>query len=126
MYLHLVKFPLEFLLAKNLTVSQVTCCSALFHWKHEPKNNIHDVEFLLQCIGKREYTNIHKQLVVEEHLFDHSSPSTSKDTQILFSDKLEPNTVYLCTMSSVSGTIQSPASQQIMFSTLPGSKPQLL
>lgn len=113
---------LEFLLARNLTVSLVTCCSAVFHWKHEPKNNIHDVQFLLHCNGKRNYVNVHKKLVEENHLFDLSNPSTSKDVETVLAENLEANTNYECTMSSVSGTLQSPPSRQVSFATLPGGK----
>lgn len=34
-----------FLLAHNLTASHVTTTSALFQWKHNPKNNVHDLDF---------------------------------------------------------------------------------
>lgn len=117
---------LEFLLARNFTVSHITCCSAVFNWKHEPKNNVHDVNFLLRCKGKRKYVNVHKKLIEDNHIFEKSSPSTSKDGETIFVGKLEANTNYLCTMSSTSGTIQSPGSQQVKFTTLPGSKCELL
>ena len=103
-------------------MSLITCCSAVFHWKHEPKNNIHDVKFLLHCAGKRKYVNTHQKLIEEDHLFEQSNPSTSNDIETIFAKSLEANTNYLCTMSSVSGTIQSPPSQKISFTTLPGSK----
>lgn len=112
----------EFLLARNLSVSLVTCCSAVFQWKHEPKNNVHDVQFKLDCKGHRQYVDVHKKLIEEKYHFEHLSYSTSKDTEIFIHNKLEPNTKYLCSMSSISGTIQSPPSQRIKFTTLPGSK----
>jgi hypothetical protein len=65
---------------------------------------------------------VHKKLIDEDHLFEQSSPSTSKDVETVFAGKLDPNTKYVCTLSSVSGTIQSPLSEQVSFTTLPGSK----
>lgn len=100
----------------------MTCCHAVFQWNHEPHSNVHDVKFLLQCTGRRAYVDLHKKIVEEESRFDYLSPSTSKQTEIYFAKNIDPNTKYLCSISSVAGTIQSPPSQQVTFKTHPGRK----
>ena len=112
----------EFLQAKNLSVSLVTCCNAVFHWTHEPKHNVHDVQFLLQCKGQREYINLHKKVVQEEHNFEKKCISSSRDYETLIIKDLQANTRYSCAMSSMAGTIKSPPSQQLTFTTYPGCK----
>lgn len=103
-------------------MSKVTCSSAFFHWSHEAHNNIHDVQFKLQCDGTREYFDANNELIQEKDSFDHLCLSTSKHVETYFTDKISANTLYACTMSSVSGNIQSPPSQQISFKTQRGGK----
>lgn len=98
----------------------ITCCSAVFRWKHEPEHNIHDVKFQLRCTGKRKYVDIHKKLIEENHLFELSRPSTSQNVETVLAEKLEANTNYICALSSMSGTIQSPVYQQVSITTLAG------
>lgn len=116
----------EFLQAKNLSVSLVTCCSAVFYWMHEPKHNVHDVEFLLQCKGQREFINLHKKLVQEEHNVEKKCSSTSKDYETLVVKTLQANTRYACALSPMAGTIKGLPSQQITFTTYPGCKLEIL
>ncbi len=105
-----------------MTVIKITGSTALFKWKHEAKNNIHDIKFKLTCAGMRQYVDLSDKIIQEKDDFQHLSDSTSKDMEILLADNLEANTKYICKMSSLSGNIESPPSQQISFKTLPGSK----
>ena len=89
---------------------------------HEPKHNVHDVEFLLQCKGQREYVNLHKKLVQEANSFEKKCGSSSKNYETMVVKTLQANTRYSCTLSSMAGSIKSPPSQQLSFTTYPGSK----
>ena len=109
-------------MAKNLEVSSVTCSSALFRWSHEAENNIHDVHFKLFCAGTRQYVDLNGEIVQEKFKFHHSSHSTSKNTESYFTEQLAANTKYTCSISSLAGNIESPPSQHVSFTTLPGGK----
>ena len=113
---------LGFLAAVNLNVSKVTRSSAIFYWSHEAHANIHDTQFKLQCEGTRDYVDGNGELIQENDAFNHLSLSTSKHIEMYFTDKLSANMKYVCTLSSVSGSIQSPHSQKVTFTTQPDGK----
>lgn len=138
----------EFLQAHNLTVSAVKATSAVFHWQHNPKNNIHDIQFKvpyhpagqqytiaftsdinhisltfpqLVCSGVQRFTRGGEE-VVERTELHHTIRSTSQPSQSYPSHELEPNTQYSCHMTSVARKLESGPSAWVNFTTSPGSK----
>jgi len=110
---------LEFLQAHNLTVSAVKATSAVFHWQHNPKNNIHDIQFKLVCSGVQRFTRGGEE-VVERTELHHTIRSTSQPSQSYPSHELEPNTQYSCHMTSVARKLESGPSAWVNFTTSPG------
>ena len=110
----------ELMMARNLTVSDITSTAALFQWEHDATNNVHDVQFKLSCSGLRQYTDKNNKLVEEDASFEHTSYSTSRGRESHYTNQLEPNTKYSCQMVSIAGTLEGPPYGQITFTTHPG------
>ena len=108
--------------AEEFTVSQVTSSSALFQWHHISLDNIHDVQFKVECNGILQYLTHERESIEEKHYFSHTSYSTSGGEESFRAENMSANTKYTCDVSSFAGSIHSPPSQTVRFSTKFGGK----
>jgi len=100
-----------------LAVTQVTSSSALFQWEHVELGNIHDVQFKVECNGILQYFTLERESVQEKIHFSHVSYSTSGGKEYFRAENMSSNTKYTCFVSTLAGSIQSPPSQTVQFST---------
>lgn len=148
-----LKLYAEFLKARNLTVSAVKDRSATFTWYHNPKNNIHDIQFKVRlsviikqadtvshtskpmlyifyhqqllCAGMHMYTE-GERAIEEATTFQHVSWSTSNAQETVVANTLIPITKYVCHIRSVAGTQSSHIQDKVAFTTLQGSELDLM